>query len=180
MPTASSQCYGAALVMPVLAVFLCAMEASDVARRRLRDPVPAMGEFVQAECVTHTRRGRVTLEAMHLTYAFVAAGYVKPAEGDRPAQLSPTFTTLGSVAYSTRADCEAALPAAQAAKAPQQIWFERDYPYEAMTSLDEPNSFRLLLIGLLGIPFFVIGRLLRRRQRHKPPATEGQRRKRRR
>lgn len=177
--TASSQCFGAALVMPVMAVFLCAMEASDVERRRLRNPVPAMGEFVQAECVTHTRRGRVRREAMHITYAFVATGYVKAAEGDRPAQLSPTFTTLGSVDFSTRADCEAALPAARAAKAAKQIWFERDHLYEAMTTLDEPNSWRLLWVGLFGIPFFVIGWLLRRRQRHTRPPAPGKRRQRR-
>jgi hypothetical protein len=158
-----SQWYGAALVMPAIGVFMAMMEASDVADRRLRKPVPAMGEFVKAECVTHTRRGRVQWEAMHTTYEFTAEGYVRPAEGNRPAQTSPKFTTLGAVRFSTRAECEAALPAALATKAPKQIWFERDYPYTGTTTLDEPNSWRLLLVGLVGIPFFMIGWLLRRR-----------------
>lgn len=168
-----SQWYGAALVMPVIGVFMAVMEASGVSDRRLRNPVPAMGEFVKAECVTHTRRGRVQWEAMHTTYEFVAAGYVKPAEGNRPAQISPKFTGLGAVYFVTRAECEAALPAAYALKAPRQLWFERDYPYESMTTLDEPNSWRLLLIGFFGIPFFIIGWLLRRRQRNKAQLAQG-------
>ena len=130
-----SQWYGAALVMPVIGVFVAMMEASGVAERRLRNPVPAMGEFLKAECVTHTRRGWVQREAMHITYEFVAIGYVKPAQGSLPVQPSPKFTTLGSIAHSTRAECEAALPAALAAKAPKQVWFERDYPYEGTPRL---------------------------------------------
>lgn len=91
---------------------------------------------------------------------------MKPAEGNRPEQVPPKFTGLGSVHFVTRAECEAALPAAYALRAPRQLWFERDYPYESVTTLDEPNSWRLLLIGLFGIPFFIIGWLLRRRQRN--------------
>jgi hypothetical protein len=168
-----SQWYGAALVMPVIGIFMAVMEASGVSDRRLRNPVPAMGEFVKAECVTHMRRGRVQSEAMHTTYEFVATGYVKPAEGNRPEQISPKFTGLGSVHFVTRAECEAALPAAYALRAPRQLWFERDYPYEAMTTLDEPNSWRLLLIGLFGIPFFVVGRVVRHRQRNQLPLARG-------
>ncbi len=171
-----SQWYGAALVMPVIGVFMAGMEASGVSDRRLRNPVPAMGEFVKAECVTHTRRGRALREAMHITYAFTAEGYVKPAQGDQLNQLeqhSPKFTGLGSIDYTTRADCEAALAGVFAAKAPQRLWFERDYPYESMTTLDEPNSWRLLLIGLFGIPFFIIGWVLRWRQRSKLRQARG-------
>lgn len=72
-----------------------------------------------------------------------------------------------AVYYMTRAGSGATLPVAYAAKAPQQLWFERDYPYESMTTLDEPNSWRLLLIGLFGIPFFMTGWLFRRGQRSK-------------
>ena len=168
-----SQWYGAALVMAVIGVFMALMEASGVADRRLRNPVPAMGEFVKAECVTYTRRGRVQWEAMHTTYEFTAEGYVKPAEGNRPAQTSPKFTALGAVYFVTRAECDAALPAAYVAKAPSQLWFERDNPHETMTTLDEPNSWRLVLIGLFGIPFFIIGWVLRRRQRRKAQVARG-------
>ena len=54
--------------MPVMGIFIAVMEASGVPDRRLRNPAPAMGEFVKAECVTHTRRGRVQWEAMHTTH----------------------------------------------------------------------------------------------------------------
>ena len=158
--------------MPVIGTFVAVMEASDVSNRRLRDPVPATGEFVKAECVTHMRRGRVQREAMHTTYEFVAAGYVRPAEGTSPAQVSPKFTGLGSVDFVTRAECEAALPTAYALRAPRQLWFEREYPHQSMATLDEPNSWRLLLIGLFGIPFFIIGWLLRR-QRNNAQRAQG-------
>ena len=94
-----SQWYGAALVMPVIGVFMAVMEASGVSDRRLRNPVPAIGEFVKTECVTYTRRGRVQWEAMHTTHEFTAEGYVKAAEGNRPAQTSPKFTALGAVYF---------------------------------------------------------------------------------
>ena len=54
-----SQWYGAALVMPVIGIFMAVMEANRVADARLRNPVPAMGAFVSAKCDTYTRRGRV-------------------------------------------------------------------------------------------------------------------------
>ncbi len=168
-----SQWYGAALVMPVIGIFMAVMEANRVADARLRNPVPAMGAFVSAKCDTYTRRGRVQWERMDVTYEFTAAAYVRPAEADRPAQTSPKLSTRGAVYYLTRAECEAALPAVYAAKAPQQLWFERDAPHETKTTLDEPNSWRSLLIGLFGIPFFIIGWLLRRRQRNEVQSARG-------
>ena len=151
--------------MPVIAVVVALTEANQVSDARLPNPVPAMGAFVSAECITYTRRGAVRWQAMHITYAFIAEGYVKPADGMRPAETSPKFTGLGATYFSTRADCEAALPAARAAKRPQQMWFERDNPFRSSTTLEEPNSWRLLLIGLFGIPFFAVGWWLRRRER---------------
>ena len=69
--------------------------------------------------------------------------------------------------FLTRAECEAALPAIQAAKAPRPLWFEKDQPRIARTSPEAPSRPQLLLIGLVGIPFFAIGWLLRRRQRRR-------------
>lgn len=158
-----SQWYGAALVMPAINVFMAVMESSGVSDRRLRNPVPAMGEYVKAECITQKRRrNRKPREVLQVTYEFIAAGYVKPAESNRPAQASLKFTAIDQTVFVTRADCEVALPAVNAVKGPRPLWFERDYPYESMTTLDEPNSWRLLLVGLFGIPFFIIGWVLRR------------------
>ena len=42
-----------------------------------------------------------------------------------------------------------------------------------MTALDEPNSWWLLLVGLFGIPFFIIGWVLRCRQRRKAQVARG-------
>ena len=72
-----------------------------------------------------------------------------------------------AVYYVTSAGSGATLPVAYAAKAPQQLWFERDYAFSSMTTLDETNSWRLLLIGLFGIPFFMACWLYRRGQRSK-------------
>ena len=172
--TKPSQWYGAALVMPVIGVFMAGMEANDVANRRLRNPVLAIGEFVSAECIVHKRRrSNVQWDVLQVNYEFVATGYVKPAEGDRPAITSPKFTAIAQEVQDSREACDTARAAAYAARALQQLWFERDYSYESMTTLDEPNSWRLLLIGLFGIPFFIIGWVLRWRHRRKAQQARG-------
>ena len=155
----------AALLPVAIAVFMYALEADGVESSRLRNPVPVMGEFVSAECITH-RKG-LNPNHMYVTYEFIATGFVKHAyeQGVETSQLSPKFTTKGWVNYPSRADCDAALPAIQAAKAPHAIWFEKDQPYAAKTTLDEPNSARFLWIGLGAIPLIVIGRWLSLRRR---------------
>ena len=83
------------------------------------------GKFVNAECITH-RKG-LNPNHMYVTYEFIATGFVKLGyeQGAETSQISPKFTTKGGVRYPSRADCDAALPAVQAAKAPHPLWFEK-------------------------------------------------------
>ena len=160
--------YPAALLPVAIAVFMYALEADGVESSRLRNPLPVMGEFVSAECITH-RKGS-NRNHMYVTYEFIATGFVKHAyeQGVETSQHSPKFTTKGWVKYSSRAECDAALPAIQAAKAPHAIWFEKDQPYAAKTTLDEPDSARFLWICLGAIPLIAVGRWLSSRQRRAP------------
>ena len=157
--------YLAALLPVAIAIFMYALEADGVESSRLRNPVPVTGEFVSAECVTH-RKG-FNPNYLYVTYEFIATGFVKHGyeQGAAISEASPKFTTKGWVNYASRAECDAALPAVKAAKAPHQIWFEKDQPYAAKTTLDEPNSARFLWIGLGAIPLILIGRWLSLRQR---------------
>ena len=158
----------AALLPVAIAVFMYALEADGVESSRLRNPVPVTGEFVSAECVTH-RKG-FNPHYLYVTYEFVATGFVKYGyeQGVETSQLSPKFTTKGWVKYSSRAECDAALPAIQAAKAPHAIWFEKDQPYAAKTTLDEPDSARFLWICLGAIPLIAVGWWMSMRRRQAP------------
>ena len=160
--------YLAALLPVAIAVFMYALEADGVESSRLRNPLPVMGEFVSAECITH-RKGS-NRNHMYVTYEFIATGFVKHAyeHGVETSQHSPKFTTKGWVKYSSRAECDAALPAIQAAKAPHAIWFEKDQPYAAKTTLDEPDSARFLWLCLGAIPLIAVGWWLSIRQRQAP------------
>ena len=160
--------YPAALLPVAIAVFMYALEADGVESSRLRNPLPVMGEFVSAECITH-RKGS-NRNHMYVTYEFIATGFVKHAyeQGVETSQHSPKFTTKGWVKYSSRAECDAALPAIQAAKAPHAIWFEKDQPYAAKTTLDEPDSARFLWLCLGAIPLIAVGWWLSIRQRQAP------------
>ena len=157
--------YLAALLPVAIAVFMYALEADGVESSRLRNPVPGMGEFVSAECITH-RKGS-NRNYMYVTYEFIATGFVKYGyeRGVETSQISPKFTTKGWVNYPSRADCDAALPARQAAKAPHAIWFEKDQPYAAKTTLDEPYSARFLWICLGAIPLIAVGWWMSMRRR---------------
>ena len=160
--------YLAALLPVAIAVFMYALEADGVESSRLRNPVPVKGEFVGAECVTH-RKG-FNPHYLYVTYEFVATGFVEYGyeQGVESSQISPKFTTKGWVNYPSRADCDAALPAVKAAKAPHQIWFEKDQPYAAKTTLDEPDSARFLWIGLGAIPLIAVGWWISFRRRLAP------------
>ena len=159
--------YLAALFPVAIAVFMYALEADGLEHSRLRNPVPVMGEFVSAECITY-RKG-FNPNYLYVTYEFIATGFVKHGyeQGVETSKHSPKFTTKGWVNYPSRAECDAALPAVKAAKAPHQIWFEKDQPYAAKTTLEEPDSARFLWICLGAIPLICVGWWLSsRRRRH--------------
>ena len=67
--------YLAALFPVAIAVFMYALEADGVESSRLRNPVPATGEFVSAECITHRKGSNPNY--MYVTYEFIATGFVK-------------------------------------------------------------------------------------------------------
>lgn len=131
-----------------------ALEASEWERLRLYAPMPAMGEFATAECITH-RRGRER-ERMLITYSFVANGYVS-YETPGGAQPEPVFTAKDSIAYPSREACEVALPAVRRARAPHPVWFEMSQPHSSKMTLEEPDSTRFLWIGLAAIPLLLVG-----------------------
>ena len=149
--------YLASLFPVAIAVFMYALEADGVESSRLRNPVPVTGEFVSAECITH-RKGS-NRNYMYVTYEFIATGFVKQGyeRGVETSQISPKFTTKGGVNYPSRAGCDAALPGVRVAKAPHAIWFEKDQPFAAKTTLDEPDSARFLWICLGAIPLIAVG-----------------------
>jgi hypothetical protein len=155
--------YGSALLPIGIGLFMYAMEASDLERFRLLDPVPAVGEFVSAECKYFRRHNQ---HYMAISYAFVARGYAPYVEPGAAAQPTPTFTVQHEYAeYASPDDCEAALPAVRAAKQSHPVWFERSNPHAAKTSLEEPDSTRFLWVGLGAIPLALVGWLLGRRRR---------------
>jgi len=158
--------YFAALFPVGVGAFMYAVEASEWKRLRLSDPVPATGEFASAECITHRRGRQSERERMAVTYAFVAAGYKTPEEEatgiPRPAS---TFTATDSIAYSSRAACEAALPAVQRARAPHPVWFERGQPHSTKMTLEEPDSTRFLWLCLGALPLLAVGAMVHWRRR---------------
>jgi hypothetical protein len=159
--------YLAALLPVWIGFFMYKTEASEQERLRLHAPVPAVGEFVSAECFRPRKR---SWQEYWLTtsYAFVAAGYVSYEEqanpGTRPVQ---TFKAVDWVLYSSQAECEAALLVVQAAKAPRPIWFEKGNPHSAKTTLEEPDSTRFLWVGLGAIPLVLTGGILSLRRRRR-------------
>lgn len=152
--------YLAALLPIWTGFFMYKTEASEQERLRLHDPVPAVGEFVSAECF-RPRKRRWEEYWLTTTYAFVATGYVSYEEqenpGPRPAQ---TFKVVDWVLYSSQAECEAALSVVLAAKSPRPVWFEKGNPYSAKTTLEESDSTRFLWIGLGAIPLVLVGGIL--------------------
>ncbi|WP_313915488.1 hypothetical protein [Tahibacter sp.] len=159
--------YLAALVPIWTGYFMYKTEASEQERLRLHDPVPAVGEFVSAECVRPRKRSYQEYW-LTTTYAFVAAGYVSYEEqaspGSRPA---PTFTAVDWVWYPSLAECEAARSAVRSAKAPHPVWFEKGQPHSSKTTLEEPDSTRFLWLGLGAVPLVLIGGILALRRRRR-------------
>lgn len=161
----SNTWFTAALIAVGAGYFMYAMEADGVKSARLRNPVPTMGEYVKAECVHASNgKGNDTYD-LRTTYAFVAIGFVSYQQGSAAPVQPMKFTTDGWVQYSRMDECEAALPAVLVAKAPRPIWFEKDQPHSARTTLDEPDSRRFLLVSIAGVPLALIGWFLGRRRR---------------
>lgn len=154
--------YLAALFPIGIGWFMYALEASEWQRLRLYAPMPAVGEFETAECITH-RRGRER-ERMLITYTFAANGYVR-YETPGSAQPEPAFRARDSIAYPSRDACEAALPAVRQAKAPHPVWFELSQPHLSKTTLEEPDSTRFLWLWLAALPLLAVGGILHGRRR---------------
>lgn len=143
--------YFAAALSIGIGWFMYAMEASDVEKFRLADPVPATGFFAQAECKVLGRK--VRRNTLQFTYRFVTA------------ESPQNYTALREIEYPTMAACEADLPAVQAARTPHPVWFERNNPHSSRTTLAEPDSRRFLLVCLAAVPFALIGWAAGRRLR---------------
>lgn len=154
--------YFAALFPLGIGYFMYALEASEWERLRLYDPVPAAGEFAQAECITY-RRGR-TRNYLVISYSFSASVYANDPVNPLARTQAP-FTAKQDIAYASREDCEAALPAIQRARAPHRVWYERSQPHLSKTTLEEPDSRRFLWICLGAIPFAAVGAMLHWRRR---------------
>jgi len=155
--------YTAALFVAGIGGFMYALEADGVKSMRLNEPVATIGEYVKAECVA--LRGRNPSIQLRTTYAFTAPDFVMPQWNPAYPPDPPNFTTIGDVEFPSLSACEAALPAALAAKASHPIWYEKNNPYTARTSLDEPDSRRLLLIVLAAVPLAITGLVFARRRR---------------
>lgn len=153
--------YVAALFPIAIGLFMYGMEASDVQRFRLADPVAAMGEFVTAKCITY-RKGRRT-NVMVVTYAFVATAPVQYDGNLQATQALSNYTTDYGIEHRSREDCDAALPEVLAAKAPHPVWYERTQPHTARLTLEEPDSTRFLWVGLGALPLAGVGWWMRRR-----------------
>ena len=153
--------YGLAVFPIGLAAFMYGLEADGIESSRLREPVPAMGEFVSAKCVTY-RKGNA-IAGLVVTYAFAAPGQDRSDRSAGPASPAARYTTDRAIDYRSRADCEAALPAMLAEKAPHSLWYEKSQPHTAMTTLEEPDSTRFLWVGLGALPLAGVGWWLRRR-----------------
>jgi hypothetical protein len=159
--------YLAALLPIWTGFFMYKTESSEQERLRLYDPVPAVGEFVSAECVRPRKRSWQEYW-LTTTYAFVAAGYVSYEEQANPdPRPAPTFEAVDWVLYSSQAECEAALSVVQAAKAPRPVWFEKGNPHSAKTTLVVPDSTRFLWVGLGAVPLVLIGGFLSLRRRRR-------------
>ncbi|RZJ23784.1 MAG: hypothetical protein EOO54_10575 [Haliea sp.] len=117
---------------------------------------------MKAECVV--TRGRNRSYYLRTTYAFTVPGYVMPQWNPAVPPGPPDFTTIGDVEFDSPSACETALPAALAARAPLPIWFERNNPHAARTTLQEPDSTRFLLISLGALPLALVGWMLGRRR----------------
>jgi hypothetical protein len=157
--------YIAALLPIWTGYFMYKTEASEHERLRLYDPVPAVGEFVSAECVRPRKRNWHEYW-LTTTYSFVAVGYVSYEASETPGpRPAPTFTAVDWALHSSEAECQAALSAVQLAKAPHPVWFEKGNPHSSKTTLEEPDSTRFLWIGLGAIPLASVGLVLSRRRR---------------
>jgi hypothetical protein len=156
--------YYAALLPIGLGYFMYAMEATEWRRLRLVDPVPAMGEFAQAECITHTRGRRENY--LIVSYAFRASVYANDPV-DVMARKEAVFTARQETLFPSRADCDAALPAVQRARASHPVWYERSQPHMSKATLAEPDSRRFLWVCLGAIPLVLVGALLHWRRRHR-------------
>jgi len=150
--------YGLALLPMGIGYFMYALQEDGNKRLRLSDPVPAMGSFVKAECLT-SLRGNMRVW-MNITYAFVAPDYKEYVSGSNTPQPRPDFKTGASQKYSSLDDCEAALPAVRAARTPHQVWYERNTPSTARTSLEEVDSKPFLFVCLGAIPLALVGLFL--------------------
>ncbi len=141
------------------------VESSDAEKYRLINPVAAVGEFSGAACQTYRRAGAfISPHYMRVTYRFNAFGaQAYDAAGvptPRSTQPIETFTMTNDVSYRSWAECAAALPAAQALRAPQPLFYEAGNPHSARSSLDGPDSTVYLWFGLLGIPLAIYAWLL--------------------
>lgn len=161
----------AALIGAAAGIVPYAMETDTLQQSRLREPVPSTGRFVDAQCITDTKRRTLAAIRMVTTYEFVAVGFVQYGyeNGVETAQSSPTFSARGERDYRSRIECDATLPAVRAARQSQPVWFEASNPRTAVTSLAEPDSRRFLWICLSALPPLAVGLwliLLRRQRRH--------------
>lgn len=154
--------YGLALFPIGIGYFMYALQEDGNKRSRLSDPVRTVGEFVKAECVVTGRRK--DSYSLHTTYAYTATGYVPPQTNPYLPPARPNFTASGFVEFPSPGACEAALPAAQAAKASHPIWYEKRHPYTAITTLEEPDSRRFLLLMLGALPLALAGLFVGRRR----------------
>ncbi len=154
--------YGLALFPIGIGWFMYALEADGWEKMRLSEPVRTTGAFVKAQCVAV---GRTRSYYLRTTYAFTVPGHVMPQWNPAVPPGPPDFTTIGDVEFPSPSACEAALPAAQAARAPHALWFEKNNPYSARTTLEEPDSRRLLLVMLGALPLALAGLFVGRRQR---------------
>lgn len=170
----------AALVPVGLGCLMYLTEGGGLEQAGQDDFVQTVGAFVQAECKTRRKRGNAysSPHYMRVKYAFSApAGPSQHASGvPAPAAAQPiqSFMASRDISYRSWAECEAALPAVQEAKAPFPIRYLESDPYVASALQDEPDNSRFLWLGLASIPLAVYGWLLlvlRGRQRQ---ATQGQ------
>jgi hypothetical protein len=143
--------------------FMYALEASDAERFRLRDPVQTVGAYAGAVCIT-LRKGSDP-HRLRITYAFTVPGFVRYRGDSGAPQPDERYTTTVDVIHPSRQACEAALPAANAARPPHPIWFERTEPHTARPSLQDPDSTRFLWLGLGALPLAGVGWTLARRAR---------------
>ncbi len=141
------------------------VDDSDFEKSKLINPVATVGEFVQAQCKTHSRATPFRRsDYMRVTYQHNAP-YPRPYdEAGAPINISAQplwmFTATKERGYRSWVECEAAQSALRLARPSHPVWYQPTNPALASTSFDAPAIAVFLWVGMASIPLALYAWLL--------------------